>query len=360
MQSSCQKIIMHLDIDAFYATVSELLHPEYKNFPIAVGSLNSRTGIISSPNYLARSYGVKSAMPIFLAKELCPNLIILPCEHDIYQTYSNHFFQIVNKYCNKVEITSIDECFIDATNSIKKYHNNVRLLAAKIQNEVKNKLNLSISVGISFNKTIAKMATELNKPFGISIIDENKITNLIHELDISKIPFIGEIKSQELYAINIFKIKELIASNNKQKASLVLGSMYQNLVNDLKGLNEIKTIEDDIYKSISHSKTFNEDLNDFYEISNELNELISNVVNRLKKHNLMTNNISINIKYPNFQTKVKQKRLDYYTDDYQTIFLAIKNLFKKVYKDELVRLIGVSLNKLVPKESVKKQLFLFD
>lgn len=93
MKNNHQKIIMHLDIDAFYATVSELLHPEYENFPIAVGSLNSRTGIISSPNYLARSYGVKAAMPIFLAKELCPNLIILPSEHNIYQSYSKHFFK---------------------------------------------------------------------------------------------------------------------------------------------------------------------------------------------------------------------------------------------------------------------------
>lgn len=357
MKNNHQKIIMHLDIDAFYATVSELLHPEYKNFPIAVGSLNSRTGIISSPNYLARSYGVKAAMPIFLAKELCPNLIILPSEHNIYQSYSKHFFQIINKYANKIEITSIDECFIDATDLVKKYHNNIRLLATKIQKEIKNKLNLSISIGISYNKTIAKMATELNKPSGISIIDENKIINLIYELNINKIPYIGEIKSQELYAINIFKIKELIATENKQKISLVLGSIYQNLVNDLKGLSEIKIIDEDIYKTISHSKTFNEDLNDFYEISNEMNDLILTVTNRLKKCNLMTNNISIYIKYPSFKTKIKQKQLTYYTDDYQTIFLAIKNLFKIMYKDETIRLIGISLNKLVKKENVKNNYF---
>ena len=221
------------------------------------------------------------------------------------------------------------------------------MLATKIQKEIKNKLNLSISIGISYNKTIAKMATELNKPYGISIIDENKIINLIYELNINKIPYIGEIKSQELYAINIFKIKELIATENKQKISLVLGSIYQNLVNDLKGLSEIKIIDEDIYKTISHSKTFNEDLND----------LILTVTNRLKKCNLMTNNISIYIKYPSFKTKIKQKQLTYYTDDYQTIFLAIKNLFKIMYKDETIRLIGISLNKLVKKENVKNNYF---
>lgn len=163
-------VIFHIDIDAFFCSAEELFNPHLKNIPFAIAGQGTHA-IISTCNYLARQYGIRSAMNATTAKQLCPNITFIDPHHDRYGTISEKFFNLLrNKFTNNIEPMSIDECFLDATDIIQYFHNNPVILATEIQKTVLENLGLSISIGISNNKFLAKMATDLNKPMGISKI----------------------------------------------------------------------------------------------------------------------------------------------------------------------------------------------
>ena len=174
------KTILHIDIDAFFASVEEMYDNTLKNKPIAVTGIHSKRSVISCPNYIARGYGVKSAMPVFIAKQKCKNLILVPHHFSRYEHYSNIFMSLIRtNVSNKIEIMSIDECFVDITHLCNATYNSFDI-AKKIQRLVYKKLGLSISIGISYNKFLAKMASDLKKPMGIvSILTKNDIIKKI-------------------------------------------------------------------------------------------------------------------------------------------------------------------------------------
>lgn len=354
------KIFLHIDIDAFFASVAELKNPEYKNKPVAVGSIKSRTGIISSANYIARNAGVKSAMPTFIAKQKCPELIIVSHSRDDYIYYSKKFIEIIKKFCTLINQVSIDECYVDLSYEVKKYHNNPRIAAAKIQREIKNKTGLNVSIGIANNKLLAKMATELAKPFGIKMIDKNyNLTTEIHSLSIHKVPFIGTKTAKNLENENIFTVNDFINEKNYEKAWSVVGTPFFNIFYSLKGNDEIKLFETTSIKSISRSTTLAIDTNDYYQLKAELKHLSSESFQEMKQNDLMTNNVGINIKYDNFTTKNKQQNIGFYTDDFDLILKIVILLFNQIYHDESVRLVGVSFNHLQKKEEIDQQTKLF-
>lgn len=355
------KIIFHIDIDAFFASVAEIIFPKYKNKPLAVGSLNSRTGIISSPNYIARSFGVKAAMPNFLALKLCPKLIIVEHTGWAYERYSKQFFNIIKSYTNNFEITSIDECFIDVTDLLKDHHNNPKLLAIKIQKHIYNNLNLKVSIGIAKTKLLAKMATEIAKLNGIFILDTHDIKSIIYDKDVSMVPYIGPKTANLLYEQNINTIKDLVDEQNQSIVQKILGASYHSTINPFLDHYENVSIEANrIAKSIGRSTTLSIDSNDEISLIKQLKELIKDCVHRLQKAKLWTNNISVSIKYADFKTKTKSQNLRFFTNDYDVIYNKITSVFRNWYDGEFVRLVGVSLNNLIDESIVNQQLMLFD
>ena len=217
------KIIFHLDFDAFFAAIEEIKKPNYKNKPLIVGG-RTRNSVVSTCNYLARKYGIKSAMPIFQAKILCPQAIILPGDYALYNSYSKKIFNFIKeKFTNICEQYSIDECFLDVTNTIKKYKD-VFALAKTIQKAIFNNFKLTVSIGISYNKFLAKMATDLNKPNGITLINKDNFKAKFWPLPIEKMYFIGKSTAKILKEIGIKTIKDLAQFNNLKLLEHKLGS----------------------------------------------------------------------------------------------------------------------------------------
>ncbi|AJQ45384.1 hypothetical protein JM47_02165 [Ureaplasma diversum] len=355
------KIFFHIDIDAFFASVAEIVFPKYKNQPLAVGSLNSRTGIISSPNYIARSFGVKAAMPSFLAMKLCPKLIIVEHTGWAYERYSKQFFSIIKSYTNNCEIASIDECFIDVTDLLKDHHNNPKLLAIKIQKHIYNSLDLKVSIGIAKSKLLAKMATELAKLNGIFILDTDDIKPIMYNKEVATIPYIGPKTASLLYKQNIKTIKDLVNEQNQSIVQDILGASYYSTINPFLAHHENNDLTvNRVAKSIGRSTTLAFDSNDEATIVKELKILIKDTIKRLKKAHLWTNNISLTIKYADFKTKTKTQNLRFFSNDYDVIANKILKLFRNWYDGEWVRLIGISLNNLIDESLVNEQFLLFD
>lgn len=356
-----KKVFLHIDIDAFFASVTQIIFNKKENQPIAVSSLNSRTGIISSPNYAARSFGIKSAMPVFIAKNICPQLEILPHTRKEYDLYSQKVFDIITKFSKKITIVSIDECFVDVTDEIKKYHNNPTILAIKIQNEIKKNTNLKVSIGIAENKLIAKIATDLSKPYGILLINKDlNLKELLYDLDINEVPYIGFKTGVKLKENNINTIKDLVDDNNFDLCHQIIGSSYINFKHLLQAKKDIGLFKTSSNKSISRSTTLAFDCDDYDYLCSIFKNIIDDCVNELQRLNYYTSNVSINIKYADFRTKNKQQNINFYTANTDVIYKNVVYLFHKIYRDEKVRLIGVSLNKLIDKDLVDSQLRLID
>lgn len=165
------KIIFHLDINAFFATAEELIDPSLKTRPIAISNGYYKKSVISTCNYLARKYGIRAGMKVDIAKSLCPNILFVEPNYELYKKLSDRFINLIEtEFTNKIEVGSIDECFVDVTDIISKYHNNPKILAIQMQNQILKKISLPVSIGISNQKYYAKIASDLKKPLGISTL----------------------------------------------------------------------------------------------------------------------------------------------------------------------------------------------
>ena len=195
--------IFHVDCDAFYASCEELRNPKMKNHPLAVGGLSNKS-ILTTANYKAREFGLHSAMPVFIAKELCPNLILLPVDHKYYRKKSKEVFSLVKEYAKLMEQVSVDEAYLLVeTDSPKK-------LARKLQEEVLRKTGIGISIGISYNKFLAKLASDWQKPHGITQIRKEDLDYFLPNISVNKVHGIGKKTSERLNKIGIYKVEDLL------------------------------------------------------------------------------------------------------------------------------------------------------
>ncbi len=344
------KTILHIDIDAFFASVEEIYDSTLKNKPIVVTGIHSKRSVVSCPNYIARSYGVKSAMPVFIAKQKCKNLILVPCHFSRYEHYSNIFMSLIrSNVSNKIEIMSIDECFVDITHLCNATYNSFGI-AKRIQKLVYKKLGLSISIGISYNKFLAKMASDLEKPMGIvSILTKKDIIEKIWNLPIESMLYVGKSRERLLKDNGYKKIFDLADPLKKHKLLSLLkdaGNELYLLANGLSKDDEIN-VSNDQPKSISCSETFLEDTNDIAEIRRKLFDQTINVVSRMKNHNLLCKTISVIVKFTDFRQKIKRITLPEYTNNFHKICNFVLNIYYENFMNKDIRLVGVSLSSLV-------------
>jgi DNA polymerase-4 len=349
--------ILHADMDAFFSAVEQRENPNLIGKAVIVGGVSlSNRGVVSTASYEARKFGVHSAMPIVQARQLCPNGIYLPARHRLYKEASQEIFNILKKYTPLVEKLSIDEAFLDVKGCERLYGNSVEI-AAKIKEEVKSKTELTISVGVSVNKFLAKLASDFDKPNGLTVIKRKDIKSLMRNLDIDKIWGVGDVFAAKLAEEGVYKAGDMWPysledlKNKFGKAGVKLFFLSRGMDNrEVKSQSKIK--------SVSHEETFFDNISDQDKLFAYLFKMSEKVSFRLHSNSLKGTTIFIKVRYSDFSTYSRQKSIKVAVNSSEEIYHTAKELLAK---DDLLskplRLLGVGVSNLCPEG--KEQLNLF-
>ncbi len=352
------RVLFHIDLNAFFASAEELRHPEYKNEPIAIGSLSSRS-VLSTANYKAREYGVHSAMPVAMAKKLCPELVLIPGDYAYYRKLSGEFFAYLKKYSGMIEILSVDECFLDVTEVIKKYPRPLDL-AVDIQMGVLENLGLKCSIGVAPTKFLAKMASDMYKPMGITVLRKSDIPEKLWPLPVSEVVGIGKKTVPLLEEKGIHTIGDLADENNAQAAKAVLKNSYYPILDCITGKSSDQLSFSRTRKSISHSRTFQHDLYTIEEVLAEARQIVMELSSSMAHKNIQGAQVSLTLRDQDFNNIVRSVSLKQYTSRFEVLYEAVSGLIYEYFEPVGYRLIGVSIGSLKDQEQVVLQPTLFD
>ncbi|WP_285946064.1 DNA polymerase IV, partial [Thomasclavelia cocleata] len=354
------QIIFHIDLNAFYASAEISRNPNLEGKPLVISGKSKRS-IITTASYEARKFGIHSAMPLFQAYKKCKNLIVLPVDFELYHRLSNEFFSIISSYSEILEVASIDECYVDVTKVIQDKNYHPVELARRIQNDVYEQLNLKCSIGISPNKFLAKMASDMKKPMGITILTRSNLKELMWPLDIKNMFGIGKKTQPRLREVGIMTIGDIANYNNYNKLRQIIGKNALLLYRRANGIdNRVVDTKQNELKSVGNSITLPYDTLDEIILLDTLKQLARQVSMRAAKRNLISNSISITIKYTRFESVNRQTTINSYINDYEYILSTAKMLFDAHYDGRPVRLLGISLNNTINKKNYKEQLNIFN
>ena len=355
------KVIVHIDLNAFFARCEEIRDPSLENKPVAIGH-DGRGGIVSTCSYKAREYGVSSAMPMFKAKELCPHLIIKPVDFRYYGAMSDRFMKFVKRYTKIVEIASVDECFADFTNVVKGIKD-VPGFFKELQYKLYQETKLKCSIGVAPTKFLAKMGSDYKKPMGLTIIRKSEIPKILYPLSLDKMFGVGKKTAPRLKAIGINTIGDLAIRCNNEDPVLMeaLGKFFYVIKDWLngKGSDEVITTPEDP-KSIGNSTTLKEDTTNRDLITSTFRWLSKEVSDRAIHENKLGPTIQIVVKESDFKVHNKSITLSNPTNNAETIFNVAMELFDKNFSQMTVRLLGVTLQNLIDVKDVAIQMSLFD
>lgn len=331
--------ILHVDMDAFFASVEQMDNPELKGKPVIVGGMSER-GVVSTCSYEARKFGVHSAMPMFMAKEKCPNGIYVPGRYGRYVQVSQQIFKIFNEITPLVEQLSIDEAFLDLSQGNIK---NGMEAARYIKNRVYREIGLNLSVGISYNKFLAKLASEWNKPNGIKEITEEMIPEILLPLSISKIFGLGKISVAKLNNMGIYYIKDLY-SLPREFFIEYLGKNGSEIFDRIRGIDYRKVEVSKERKSVGKERTLKFDTRNKEELLNYIEEFSYEIAEILSRKNIMGKTITLKLKNKSFDNHTRSKTLNNYIGSAEEIFEVAKELLDMEVLKEEVRLIGISIS----------------
>ena len=359
-----ERVILHCDCNGYFASVEILLKPSLKDIPMAVaGDPENRHGIILAKNEIAKSFGVKTAETISEARRKCPGLTLVPPHHELYREYSEKINQIYLDYTDYVEPFSIDESYLDVSSTWHQFAGCPHELADRIRHRVRKEIGITISVGVSFNKVFAKLASDLKKPDATTVIPRSQIENIVWPLDITNLLYVGKITAQKLRDININTIAD-IARADPDFLFSYLGKQGKTLSCYARGLDQSPVSRFDQLaeaKSIGNSQTFKEDLNSYKELKKELVALTEEVSQRMIEAKKLAYVIQIQIKSFDFKVSSKQLSLrDPVRSVDEISKIALKLLEELWDKQTPVRLLAVTANKLVDEGEASFQPSLFD
>ncbi|AQX00931.1 DNA polymerase IV [Elizabethkingia anophelis] len=341
--------IIHVDMDAFYASVEQHDNPELKGKPIAVGGVHR--GVVTAASYEARQYGVRSAMPSKTAQQKCPNLIFVRPRFPRYKEISQQIRQIFYEYTDLVEPLSLDEAYLDVTEN-KKGIESANQIALEIRKKIFEKTGLTASAGISVNKFLAKVASDINKPNGQKTIHPQNVLSFLEELPIEKFYGIGKVTANKMNTLSIYKGKDL---KNKSLEELVLlfgksGKHYYNVVRGIQ-YSEVKPHR--IAKSVAVEETFWEDLLDEDTVFEKIDEITDELSRRLERSGIKGKTLTLKIKYKDFTLFTRSKTESQYLENKFSLSALAKQLWQSRPFDKPIRLLGLSLSNLNTEE--KKQ-----
>ncbi len=343
--------IIHVDMDAFYASVEQHDNPELKGKPVAVGG-GSKRGVVSAASYEARKFGVRSAMAGYIAKRNCPDLIFVKPRFDRYKEVSQQVRNIFFEYTDLVEPLSLDEAYLDVTEN-KKGNPSATLIAQEIRQKVFDKTGLTASAGISINKFIAKVASDYNKPNGQKTVNPEEVLPFLENLEIRKFYGVGKVTAEKMYKLGIFTGKDLktksleFLEENFGKS----GKFYFNVVRGIH-LSEVKPHR--IPKSVGAERTFSENLSSEIFMLEKLENIANELERRLQKSNISGKTVTLKIKYSDFTLQTRSKTLPYYVAQKDLILDTAKELLYQSPLQNSVRLLGISLANLNTEQKEEK------
>ena len=336
--------ILHIDMDAFFAAVEQKRHPELIGKPVVIGGSGDPTqrGVVSTASYEARKFGIHSALPLRTAYKFCPEAIFLPVDYEEYSRVSAEIKNILREFSPVMEDVGIDEAFLDISESAESSEE----ISKKIKEKIKAELDITCSIGIAPNKLLAKIASDLNKPDGLTIINETDIEKIIWPLAVRKLWGVGPKTEAYLKSININTIGEL-AVMPLEKLTEHFGPSYGNYLYEAsKGIDESALVTHWEPKSSSREITFQRDTNDWQTIAKTLAGLTKEVSEDLKRSGYLGRTVTIKIRFEDFKTYTRAKTMDDFTDFNEIIRKAAFEALSRIKVEKKVRLIGVRVSGL--------------
>ena len=345
-----KRIIIHVDMDHFFTAVEERRHPEFRGKPVIVGADpkgGKGRGVVSTCNYEARKFGVKSGMPISRAWKLCPDAVYLPVNYELYEKVSREIMDILRKYADKFEQWSIDEAFLDVSSRVKSYEE-AEILAKKIKREIFERVGLSCSIGIGPNKLVAKIASDYHKPDGLTVVRENEVEKFLSPLPVRKLLWVGWKTEQKLKKLGIKTVGEL-ANFDPSRLIEVFGNVWgTQLYLMAHGIDKSEVEEREKVKSISRDITFEEDTADEKLILDTLNKLSEQVHKDAVKRNIYFKTVTVRVRYDNFETHTHSKTLNFITNRLEDLEKTARELLQKFLNPyRKIRLVGVRISNLI-------------
>lgn len=339
--------IIHVDMDAFYASVEQMDNPLLRGKPIAVGGSENR-GVVAAASYEARKFGVRSAISGVMAKKNCPELIFVRPRFDRYKEISSKIQKIFYEYTDLVEPLSLDEAYLDVTNN-KKGNPSATLLAQEIRQRIFDEVGLTASAGISVNKFVAKIASDYNKPNGQKTVNPDEVISFLEELPIRKFHGVGKVTTEKMYQLGIFTGVELKSKTLEflEKHFGKSGNFYYNVV---RGIHNSEVKSNRITKSVAAEHTFDVNLSSEIFMIEKLEVIAAALEKRLKRYSVAGKTITLKIKYSDFTQQTRSKTLPYFISDKGLIVEIVKELLFQERMKDSVRLLGISLSNLNTEE----------
>ncbi len=352
------QIIFHIDLNAFYASCEIALNPALKDKPIGIGGSSGR-GILTTANYEARKYGVSSAMSVAEARMLCPQIELLPVNFPLYEEKSAAFFDYLRTYTEMIEPASIDEGYLDMTDYCA--DKDALEVAQKIQNDLLEQHQLPCSIGIAPNMFLAKMASDMKKPLGITILRKRDVQEKLWPLPIEAMHGIGRKTFPNLKLLGIETIGDLAQFTDQRKLAHFLGNAQESFQAKAWGQDDrlIDPTRANTYQSIGHSKTFSGYLHEYSECIEALADLNAQMVERLIAHELNAKTLTVQMRNHRFEQRSKSFTFPFHTQDETFLMQEVERLFDELYDDQPVHLLGVSASHLEKEERLFKQLDIF-
>ena len=352
-------MIIHVDMDAFYASVEMREQPGLAGLPVIVGGSAQARGVVAAANYAARKYGIHSAMPVLQAQRLCPKLVLLPVRMPLYVEVSRQIRDIFQRYTPELEPLSLDEAFLDVSASERLFGDAVTI-GHKIKNDIAEELSLVASVGIAPTKFVAKIASDIDKPDGFVVIHAHEVQAFLDPLPVGRLWGVGKVTGSEFERLGIHTIKQL-RLQPLEALQYRFGKFGEQLWNLAQGIDPRKVVSDSQAKSISNETTFAVDISDKKLLRNRLLELTEQVGFRLRQQGLYAATVQIKLRFADFKTITRSMSLIAHTQTTKELWDVVRQLLETalVGRQRAIRLLGMGVSGLSRKASVTQQADLF-
>lgn len=359
MKQKWERVIIHVDMDAFFAAVEQLHNPALRGKPVIVGADpkgGKGRGVVSTASYEARKFGVHSAMPISQAYRLCPHGIFVPPNGKLYKRYSEQIFEILSRFTPLIQVVSVDEAFLDVTGVVHLY-DSIEQLGKKIKEQIFSQTGLTASVGIAPSKSVAKIASDFQKPDGLTIVPPGQVQEFLDPLPVARLWGVGKKTFAALSRLGIETVGQLRRyplSTLEEK----FGQMGNHLYRMANGIDERDVHEHEEIKSVSHETTFEVDETDRELLVSTLLYLAEKVSSRLRKYGLRGKTVQLKIRFKDFSTFTRNKTIPHATNLTDEIFEVAGKLFEEFTPEKKpVRLIGVGVSHLVSEKGLQTTLW---
>ncbi|MBE0523224.1 MAG: DNA polymerase IV [Methanosarcinales archaeon] len=346
------RIILHVDMDSFYASVEQRENPSLIGLPVVVGAdpkNGMARGVVSTCTYEARSYGIHSGMPIFRAFKLCPDAVFLPVNMRLYKDVSRNIMRIFRSFADKFQQVSVDEAYLDISDIVQDFKE-AESLGHQIKSLIKTRENLTCSIGIAPNKSVAKIASDFNKPNGLTVVEPDRMTGFLEPLEVRKLSGIGKKNEEILHSMGIKTIGQL-ADFEEEKLTDIFGKWGKMMIKLARGLDDSEVKERSDTKSISKERTFSKDIGDQILLDDYLENIAEKVHNALVHEGYSFRTVSVKVRQEDFTTYTRALTLDNHTQDLGSIKRLSRELGSEFFDGRKIRLLGIKLSQLSKKKN---------